>query len=124
MDDSTRIDKWLWSVRLYKTRGEAASACRGGKIKLNGDAVKAAKLLKAGDEISFRTGPVQKTLRVTAFPKSRVGAKLVAQFYEDLTPPGEYEKLKLASEYEQPFFYTGKGRPTKRDRRDIDKFRE
>jgi len=124
MDESTRIDKWLWSVRVYKTRGEAAAACRGGKVKLNGEAVKAAKTLKTGDEISFRTGPITKTLRVIAFPKSRVGAKLVAQFYADLTPPEEYEKLKAANEFEQPFFYTGKGRPTKRNRRDIDKFRE
>jgi ribosome-associated heat shock protein Hsp15 len=124
MDESTRIDKWLWSVRLCKTRGEAATACRGGKVKLNGEPVKAAKTLKAGDKISLRSGPILKTFRVTAFPKSRVGAKLVAQFFEDLTPPEEYEKLKLASEYEKPFFYTGKGRPTKRDRRDIDKFRE
>lgn len=127
MEELHRIDKWLWSVRLFKTRGEAASACRGGKIKLNGDPVKAAKLLKKGDGISFRSGPIVRTFRVIDFPKSRVGAKLVSGFAEDLTPPEEYEKLKVAKEYERPFFYTGpkdslrrKGRPTKRDRRKLD----
>lgn len=120
MEPANRIDKWLWSVRLFKTRTEAAEACRGGKIKLNGDAIKPAKTLKQGDEISFRSGPIVKTLRVVDFPKSRIGAKLVSQYCEDLTSPEEYEKLKVAKEYERPFFYTGKGRPTKRDRRKLD----
>lgn len=120
MEDQHRIDKWLWSVRLFKTRTEAAEACRGGKIKLNGDAIKPAKILKQGDEISFRSGPIVKTLRVIDFPKSRVGAKLVPQYCEDLTSAEEYEKLKVAKEYERPFFYTGKGRPTKRNRRKLD----
>lgn len=120
MEDAHRIDKWLWSVRLFKTRGEAATACRGGRIKLNGDAVKAAKPLKKGDTISFRSGPILKTFRVVDFPKSRVGAKLVEGYAEDLTPAEEYEKQKVAKEYERPFFYTGKGRPTKKDRRKLD----
>ncbi len=120
MEPANRIDKWLWSVRLFKTRTEAAEACRGGKIKLNGDAIKPAKILKQGDEISFRSSSIVKTFRVTDFPKSRVSAKLVSQYCEDLTAPEEYEKLKVAKEYERPFFYTGKGRPTKRDRRKLD----
>jgi ribosome-associated heat shock protein Hsp15 len=120
MDESTRIDKWLWSVRLFKTRSEAADACRGGKIKLNGEAVKAAKTLKVCDEISFRSGSITRVFRVLRFPKSRLGAKLVADFYLDLTPPEEYERQKAEKEYERPFFYTGKGRPTKKDRRKLD----
>jgi len=120
MEDALRIDKWLWSVRLYKTRSLAAAACRGGKLKLNGDLAKPSKTLKAGDVVSFRSGPIMKTFRVTAFPTSRLSAKLVAGYCEDLTPPEEYEKLKIANEYEKPFFYTGKGRPTKRDRRKLD----
>ncbi len=120
MSENHRIDKWLWSVRLFKTRSEAAEACRGGKIKLNGDAVKAAKELKPNDLISFRSGTIQRTIRVVDFPKSRLGAKLVAGYFEDLTPPEEYERQKLEKEYERPFFYTGKGRPTKRDRRKLD----
>lgn len=120
MNESIRIDKWLWTVRLFKTRSEAAEAVRGGKVKLNGDAVKAAKELKVNDTITFRSGTILRTLKVTGFPKSRVAAKLVPQFAEDLTPPEEYERQKVEKQYERPFFYTGKGRPTKRDRRKLD----
>lgn len=122
MSDNLRIDKWLWSVRLYKTRSLAADACRGGKIKLNGESIKPARTIKAGDEISFRSGIITRTVRVIDFPPARVSAKLVAGFMEDLTPPEEYAKAKEAKEFERPFFYTGKGRPTKKDRRSIDGF--
>lgn len=120
MNSTSRIDKWLWHVRLFKTRTEAAEACRGGKVKLNGEATKAAKEVKTNDQISFRSGTIQRTFRVIDFPKSRVGAKLVVKYCEDLTPPEDYERQKLEKEYERPFFYTGKGRPTKRDRRKLD----
>jgi ribosome-associated heat shock protein Hsp15 len=124
VSENRRIDKWLWSVRLFKTRTEAADACRGGKVKLNGDAVKAAKELKQNDEISFRRGTIQLTFRVVDFPKSRVGAKLVIKYSEDLTPPEDYQRDKLEKQYERPFFYTGKGRPTKKDRRKLDDFND
>lgn len=120
MNESHRIDKWIWSVRLFKTRSEAAEACRGGKVKLNGDAVKAAKEVKVNDTITFRSGTITRILKVTDFPKSRVSAKLVPDFCEDLTPPEEYERQKAEKQYERPFFYTGKGRPTKRDRRKLE----
>jgi ribosome-associated heat shock protein Hsp15 len=120
VNESLRIDKWLWSVRLFKTRTEAAEACKGGKVKLNGDAVKPAKELKENDTVSFRSGTISRTFRVAGFPKSRVSAKLVADYCEDLTPPEEYERQKSEKQYERPFFYTGKGRPTKRDRRKLD----
>lgn len=124
MNDALRIDKWLWTVRLYKTRTLAASVCRTGRIKLNGEPAKPAKTLKAGDVISFRSGPITKTFKVLGFPPSRVSAALVSGFCEDMTPPEEYEKLKIATEAERPFFYTGKGRPTKRDRRKLDDLRD
>jgi ribosome-associated heat shock protein Hsp15 len=124
MSESHRIDKWLWSIRLFKTRSESAEAVRGGRVKLNGDAVKAAKELKVNDTITFRSGTIVRTLKVIDFPKSRVSAKLVASFCEDLTPPEEYERQKAEKQYERPFFYTGKGRPTKRDRRKLDGFGE
>jgi len=120
MEDAPRIDKWLWSVRLFKTRTLAASVCRAGKIKLNGEPVKPSRSIKAGDVISFRSGPIIRTLLVESFPPSRVSAKLVPEFCTDLTPPEEYEKLKLAEAAERPFFHSGKGRPTKRDRRKLD----
>lgn len=120
MSENKRIDKWLWSVRLFKTRTLAAEACRGGKVKLNGETAKPARELKAGDEISFRHSIIVKTVKVIGFPPSRVAGKLVPQFLEDLTPAAEYEKLKEMRELGPPVFHTGKGRPTKRDRRKLD----
>jgi ribosome-associated heat shock protein Hsp15 len=120
MEEAPRIDKWLWSVRLFKTRTLAATFCRAGKIKLNGEPVKPSRSIKVGDIVSYRTGPIIKTLRLEGFPSSRVSAKLVSQFCTDLTPAEEYEKLKLVESAERPFFHSGKGRPTKRDRRKLD----
>jgi len=117
MSDVKRIDKWMWSVRLYKTRTLTAEACKGGKVKLNGAAVKPARELKPGDEISFRFSIITKIIRVKDFPPSRVAAKLVEQYMEDLTSPAEYQKLKDMRELGPPVFQTGKGRPTKKDRR-------
>ena len=120
--ESPRIDKWLWCVRLFKTRTLAAEAVKGGKIKLNGEVVKPSKEVKTGDEISFKVVPLTRTVRVKDFPANRVAAKLVENFMEDLTPPEEYEKLRLMKELGPPVFHTGKGRPTKRDRRKMDGF--
>ncbi|MGL4598399.1 MAG: RNA-binding S4 domain-containing protein, partial [Bacteroidia bacterium] len=120
MSDTRRADKWLWSVRLYKTRTQAADACKGGKVKLNGDLLKPAKELKPGDEISFKFGIITKTVCVLDFPPARVAAKLVPQFLEDRTAPEEYERLKAMKELGPPVFHSGKGRPTKRDRRRLD----
>ena len=117
-----RIDKWLWSVRLFKTRALATEACKGGKVKLNKEAAKPAKELKTGDEISFRSGPITRTFRVEGFPPGRVSAKLVNEFIHDLTPEEEYEKLRLMKELGPPVFHTSKGRPTKKDRRKMDGF--
>ena len=122
MAENHRADKWLWCVRLFKTRTLAAEACKGGKVKLNGDVVKPAKELKPGDELSFKSGPIMRVVRVLGFPPSRVNAKLAVNYVEDLTPPEEYEKLKLMKELGPPVFHTGKGRPTKRDRRRMDDF--
>lgn len=120
--ENRRIDKWLWCVRLFKTRGLATEACKGGKIKLNGDAVKPAKDLHPGDRISFKNGVITRTVEVKDFPPGRVSAKLVADFFEDRTPPEEYERQRQIKELGPPVFHTGKGRPTKRDRRKMDGF--
>ncbi|HTL82842.1 MAG TPA: RNA-binding S4 domain-containing protein [Bacteroidia bacterium] len=117
-----RLDKWLWCVRVFKTRTLAGDACKGGKIKLNGDAGKASKELKIGDELTFKWGIITKRIRVKDFPKNRITGKLVEDFYEDLTDPGEYERLKTMKEMGPPVFYEGKGRPSKRDRRKLDDF--
>lgn len=119
MEANNRIDKWLWCVRLYKTRTLAATAVKGGKIKWNDQLAKPSKELNVGDIISFKSGIITRTVRVIDFPASRVGAPLVIKYMEDLTPAEEYEKLKMAKEVIPSVFYTGKGRPTKRDRRKL-----
>ncbi|CAN5213920.1 RNA-binding S4 domain-containing protein [soil metagenome] len=122
MAENHRIDKWLWSVRFFKTRALSTTACKGGKIKLNGDVAKPAKELKTGDEISFKIIPIIRTIRVKGFPPNRVSAKLVSEFFDDLTPPEEYEKIRLMKELGPPVFHTAKGRPTKKDRRNMEGF--
>jgi ribosome-associated heat shock protein Hsp15 len=122
MAENHRIDKFLWCVRIYKTRTLASAAVKVGKVKLNGEITKASRELKTGDEISFRIGPVTRVVRVKDFPASRVSAKLVPDFIDDLTSPEEYEKIKLMKELGPPVFHSGKGRPTKKDRRKMDGF--
>ena len=87
-----RIDQWLWTVRVYKSRTLAADAIKAGKVQVNGKMVKASHEVRPGELVTVLVGPVQKSLRVIGIPESRVGAKLVPEFAEDLTPPEEYSK--------------------------------
>lgn len=115
-----RIDKYLWSIRAYKTRNEATEACNGGKVKLNDAAVKPAKGVKPGDVISVRKGAVQFTYKVIELLDKRVGAPLVPQYAENLTPQEELDKMRAPVE---TFFLKrdrGMGRPTKKDRRSME----
>ena len=84
-----RIDKWLWMVRVYKTRTMATDACNAGKIKMNGDNLKPSRMVKIGEIYTLKLDQLDKTIQVVGFPKSRVGAPLVHDFYTDLTPPEE-----------------------------------
>ena len=118
-----RIDKWLWSVRMYKTRTLATEACAAGKIKIENENVKASYLLKVGQIINISRQGEKLTLKSLKLIEKRVSAPLAAECYEDLTPPEERDKLKFpASFYEVRD--RGIGRPTKRDRREIDKFKD
>ena len=114
---SVRVDKWLWAVRLYKTRTSAAEACRAGHVKINGHSVKPARDVHAGEIIVAQVGPVTRTVKVVGLIHQRVGPKLVSQHLEELTPPEEFEKKREASM--APVFHRpkGLGRPTKKDRR-------
>ena len=115
-----RIDKYLWSIRVYKTRTEATTACNGGKVRLNGADTKPSKLVKVGDTIVVRKGPVTYTFKVLQLIDKRQGAKLVPQYAENLTPEEEMAKLHAPVE---TFFLKrdrGAGRPTKKDRRQMD----
>jgi len=116
-----RIDKWLWAVRLYKTRALAADACKAGAVHIAGHPVKPAREVHEGETITVNQGLIQRTLRVTGIPKSRVGAKLVPKYCDDQTPATEFEKAKTHRVQQVLARDKGAGRPTKRDRRLLDK---
>jgi len=119
-----RIDKFLWSVRLYKSRSIATEECRKGRITVAGQQVKPAHLVSEGTTILVRKPPVTYTYLIIALPASRVGARLVSEYISDLTP--EEEKNRIKPESGKFFGYRprGTGRPTKRERRDIENFLE
>ncbi|MBP7102716.1 MAG: RNA-binding S4 domain-containing protein [Bacteroidales bacterium] len=119
MLQKTRIDKWLWMVRLFKTRTLATEACNAGKIKISGMNCKSSREIKENDIVQVRIGQLIKTVQVLDAPKNRIAAKLVTNYYTDLTPEEEYERLRLLRmnvEHREQ----GIGRPTKRDRRQLD----
>ncbi len=115
-----RLDQWLWAVRLYKTRSIATAAIKGGQVKVNEERTKPAHEPKPGEIIAARTGIMVRTVRFLAAPKSRVAAKLVPQFAEDLTPPEEYARRQEPNFLPIAFRPKGAGRPTKRERRELD----
>ena len=114
--EKVRIDKWLWAVRIYKTRSMASEACKKGRIIINGMEVKPSREVKPGDTIFVRKLPVIYTIRVTGLTENRLPAQRVKEFMDDLTSPEELSKLKIN---EMAFFRrdAGTGRPTKKDRR-------
>ena len=115
-----RLDQWLWAVRVYKSRTLAADAIKGGLVKVDGERSKPAHEPKPGELITARVDIMTRTVRFLAAPKSRVAAKLVAEFAEDLTPPEEREKRRLPSLLPPGFRPKGAGRPTKRERRALE----
>jgi ribosome-associated heat shock protein Hsp15 len=118
MQDS-RLDKWLWGVRVFKTRAEATAACRGNSVKVNNLDAKPGRDVHVGEVITVRIGLVTRTLKIVGIPKSRVSAKQVPEFMADLTPPEEYEKAKQARLEHFLARERGRGRPTKKDRRSM-----
>jgi len=123
-DDVVRIDKWLWAVRIYKTRSQATEAIRSGRVKVGGLVVKPSREVHLNDEIDIHLGVYHKTIKVAALLHNRVGANLVANFLEDLTPEEEYDKLKIQQEMKPEFRPRGIGRPTKKHRRLIDRLKK
>lgn len=120
MGGETRIDKYLWAIRVFKTRTDATDACKGGKIRINGADAKPSKAVKPGDVITVRKGAVTYTYKVLVPIDKRQGARLVPQFAENMTPQEELAKLKAPVE---TFFLKrdrGAGRPTKKDRRQME----
>ncbi len=115
-----RLDQWLWAVRVYKSRTLAADAIKAAHVRVNGETTKPSHEAKPGEIVTARIGVMTRTLRVIAAPPSRVGSKLVPQFAEDLTPPEEYEKRRQPNLLPPGFRPRGAGRPTKRERREMD----
>jgi len=121
---NTRIDKWLWAVRIFKTRAMATEACSGGKVKINETAVKASRKIITGDLIQVRKGVVKHLYCVLKIAEKRMSAKLISNFLEDLTPDDELAKLKSSQKQPVHTREKGQGRPTKRERRMMDQLRE
>jgi ribosome-associated heat shock protein Hsp15 len=121
--EKLRLDKYLWAIRIFKTRTAASDACDKGRVKANGDAVKASRTVHAGDTYEVKTDTRKWVIRVTGLIDHRVQHAEAILHYEDLTPPEEKERLA----FQAAVFYSGKrhtkiGRPTKKDRRDLDGF--
>ncbi len=120
--DEARVDKWLWAARIYKTRTLASDACKNGRITLNGALVKPSRTVKAGDVIGVRKSPVTYSFRIRQAIEKRVGAKLIPDILEDITPPEQYEQLEMSRISGFINRARGTGRPTKKDRRSLEEF--
>ena len=114
-----RVDKYLFAMRIYKTRSIAADACKKGRVKMNGEELKPSRSFHIGDIFTVRKGPITYTYKVLQLSANRLGAKLVADYMQDLTAPDQLELLELARLAAQSGRDRGTGRPTKKDRRDI-----
>ena len=123
MDDSLRIDKYLWAVRLYKTRSLATEACKSGRVKFKGMPVKPSHEVKVGDIYDLVIEQLHKQIQVKQLLHNRVSAKLVEESMTDLTPKEEYERIQMVRQYGFEKRDRGVGRPTKRDRREIEEFK-
>ncbi len=116
--ETTRVDRWVWAIRLYKTRADATDACRGGHVRVNGKPAKAATPVRVGDRVEVRVHAVDRDVEVAEVIDKRVGAVLAVDCFIDHTPPvPEVDRIRVA-ERER-----GAGRPTKRERREIDRWR-
>lgn len=123
--EKLRIDKYLWAIRLFKTRTQAAEACDSGKVKLNGAAVKASRQVAVGDEYEIKTEARKWRIRITGLLHNRVAYTEAIKFYVDITPEDQLEK----PQFQAASFHTGKrlskiGRPTKKQRRELDDFNQ
>ena len=124
MKTEVRIDKWLWAVRLFKTRTLAAEACKKGKVIIQNVQVKPSRNVKVGDVVCIKRNPILFSFKVIALAENRMNAKLVAGFMENVTTADQLELIELAKLAGQSGRDRGTGRPTKKERRDIEEFTE
>ena len=118
-----RIDKWLWAVRIFKTRSIAMEECRKNRVKINDMEVKPSHMIKTDDIVQVRKPPITYTFKVLNLTANRVGAKLVPDYIENLTPPEQYDILEMQKISGFVDRARGAGRPTKKERRDLDSFK-
>ena len=119
--EKVRIDRWLWAVRVFKTRGAAAEACKGGKVEIDGENVKPSRCVRVGEKVEVNKDGVLREFRVVGLLLKRVGAKVVADYVEDLTPPERLEVRRETVAQRVLQRESGAGRPTKRERREIER---
>lgn len=124
MANEERIDKWLWAMRVFKTRTIATEACKKGRVMMGGNPVKPSRTIKEGDVIDVRKPPVTYTFRVKAVTGNRLGAKLVPDYLENITPQSQYDLLEMTKISGFVDRRKGLGRPTKREGRKLSQFRE
>lgn len=124
MAQEERVDKWLWAMRVFKTRTIATDACKKGWVMIGASAVKPSRTIKPGDIIEVRKPPITYSFRVKAVTGNRLGAKLVPEYLENITPQSQYELLEMTRISGFVDRRKGLGRPTKRDSRELSRFRE
>ena len=124
MNSEARIDKWLWAARIFKTRSIAAAACKKGQVSMGGTQLKASRMVKTGDVINVRKAPITYSFRILQPIERRVGAKLIPEILENVTAPDQYELLEMSKISGFVGRAKGSGRPTKKERRSLDDFRE
>lgn len=117
-----RIDKWMWATRIFKTRTIAAEACKKGRVSINGSQVKASRTIKVGDIIQVKKSPIIYSFKVLQTIEKRIGAKLVPEYMENVTTPDQYEILEMSKVSGFVDRARGTGRPTKKDRRELEDF--
>jgi ribosome-associated heat shock protein Hsp15 len=122
--NEVRIDKWMWATRIFKTRTIAAEACKKNRIAIGGVNVKPSRMIKLGDVIQVRKPPVTFSFKVLGLTERRMGAKLVCEYLENVTPPEQYELLEMNRASGFVDRARGLGRPTKKDRRELEQFTE
>lgn len=122
--NEVRVDKWLWAVRIFKTRSIASDACKKGRIMIDGVSLKPSRNIRVGDVIQVKKAPVTYSFKVLELAEKRMGAKLVSEFMQNVTPPEQYEILELNNISGFIDRQRGSGRPTKKERRDLNEFTE
>ena len=119
-----RVDKWIWAVRIFKSRSQSTDACKSGKVSISGIALKPSRTIEIGDKIEIKKDQINMLVEVIELLEKRVGAKLVTTYMKDHTPDSEYNKFELLKNKSFEFRNKGLGRPTKRDRRTMNYFKD